>query len=804
MHVDRRNRNRRRFITPSVEQVMESLAMPMSVDSFYGHYNNSQSNQLVTAIQVSADNSKLRVRADFDGQVKYELAKILLGQASYYNLEDNLFGGNTYTISLETQDKKLILFFISELIRISPGLRVSGVVQKLNEHHLRLSQAYHSINEIPVWDDYTKFHPLEPRHTAIYKNNSSQSKIRTIKIIQERNLPVLNIVLDCSSNIYFHELTAILVSNNIIDRNPRHGIILYVNRELPDTIQKLREFMRLIRSFETMLDDDLYRKICSFINAMSSANEPLISIINHDQPEVRGETMLTMTNEMFQSMVREITTSPTERPVWSRGGNWGHLTTNSVWGFLRQVSFTNPRIQSSVETIYLSEYTNGDFNVTLRIRPEEFRYFTERLAEVGIPRPTGSDHISHHISMRAHGSESSILSSFLMKAYEIDPDIESVFDEIIRIINEATRNAPVSMHTQTHSEPRSMQIDFRRARAFSRSNNAGSALMRITGAPTLRVTQQNLAGEGNRPLITVQTPVFIESRDVAEPAPRITTNPWVREGDFALELPNNGYFIYNRSALYSNTAESPLIRRVFIKQIRDNNRNIEIAITSGSNRFQELMGTVNEILEGGHRLTPAYFFTDNTVIINAGPAFFEHLVDFMLNLAMRAPELARIHGEIARGIRIAGQTTSGYTPNPPRADTDLQQAQAQSFDEHYGHTAATYRPSQTTGPGPTMPDIGANAKALEGMDVDVPEHLCCALSLQIMTDPVRFEGLANQDCFEDAWIMEHLRKNKTHPTTREAVSEKMLVSVLHLKRECDAFTEEKVKNHADNNMRITQ
>jgi len=112
---------------------------------------------------------------------------------------------------------------------------------------------------------------------------------------------------------------------------------------------------------------------------------------------------------------------------------------------------------------------------------------------------------------------------------------------------------------------------------------------------------------------------------------------------------------------------------------------------------------------------------------------------------------------------------------------------------HASHTSVVLRPSLP--PISIMPDAGANAKALENIDVDIPEHLTCALSLQIMTDPVCFEGLpsGNKKAFEYDWIMDYLSRTKKHPITREDVDEKMLVSIWALKKECDTFTREQVK-----------
>lgn len=133
-----------------------------------------------------------------------------------------------------------------------------------------------------------------------------------------------------------------------------------------------------------------------------------------------------------------------------------------------------------------------------------------------------------------------------------------------------------------------------------------------------------------------------------------------------------------------------------------------------------------------------------------------------------------------------------------RVNADLQSVLDQSFAEHYGHTSATYRPTQSAAP--TLPEVGPNASALEGKEIAIPYHLTCKLSFEIMTDPVCFVGISNQDCFEYAWIMEHLRNNRTHPLTREPVRAEMLVSNLVVKRECDNL----VKKIAgtNNNMKI--
>jgi hypothetical protein len=173
-----------------------------------------------------------------------------------------------------------------------------------------------------------------------------------------------------------------------------------------------------------------------------------------------------------------------------------------------------------------------------------------------------------------------------------------------------------------------------------------------------------------------------------------------------------------------------------------------------------------------------YSFLDRILPRTTDPVRFERGTESHANEAARAS----FSGFYARALQQFG-----------RRDNTLENALNQSFAEHYGHTGATYRPSQSAASAPTSPDAGANAKALAEVDIDVPDHLTCPLSLEIMTNPVRFRGLSSEQCFEEAWIMEYLRGSNAHPLTRETVDITMLITDLAIKRECDAFTKTEVQ-----------
>lgn len=70
----------------------------------------------------------------------------------------------------------------------------------------------------------------------------------------------------------------------------------------------------------------------------------------------------------------------------------------------------------------------------------------------------------------------------------------------------------------------------------------------------------------------------------------------------------------------------------------------------------------------------------------------------------------------------------------------------------------------------STPPIGKNAERLETLhyEGEIPEDYCCALSTQIMTDPV-YDERCPQYVFERAWIEAALEKKQENPFTRQAL-----------------------------------
>ncbi len=87
---------------------------------------------------------------------------------------------------------------------------------------------------------------------------------------------------------------------------------------------------------------------------------------------------------------------------------------------------------------------------------------------------------------------------------------------------------------------------------------------------------------------------------------------------------------------------------------------------------------------------------------------------------------------------------------------------------------------------------------------------CCAISHELMTDPVYFIDVLNQRRFERAQIMEWLKQHDTHPLSRERVTASQLVSDEALKAEipeyisnlAKSFEEEKESTRALHHPRI--
>lgn len=124
-----------------------------------------------------------------------------------------------------------------------------------------------------------------------------------------------------------------------------------------------------------------------------------------------------------------------------------------------------------------------------------------------------------------------------------------------------------------------------------------------------------------------------------------------------------------------------------------------------------------------------------------------------------------------------------------------------SLINYRSHAVATYRPSRPLIR--SLPENGANAKAIEHLDLIVPEEITCALSHQIMTDPVYFIGIQNKQCFEYSWIMDHLQRSNRHPITREVVREEHLVSNWEVKKSCDAFVANALVLPVEKSLRVT-
>lgn len=251
--------------------------MRMVTSDFYVDEANPEDAPLVSSIQVSSNNFLLHVRAEFHGHENYARGKELLGEATYFDLEDNLFGNNRYTMSLATNNKRLILFFISELYQISPGFSHSRLEQKLQQHHLMMSQAYRSRDEIPVWDVRFGRDQTWAHMSTTYRNTSPQSKVRTLRVIHGSNPNALNITVDFSSRVHYQNFLSSLAAINLTDiENPlmRDAILISAQRNNPASMERLRLFIDQIRLFEALITNDIHRKISQGINGPSSTNAP--------------------------------------------------------------------------------------------------------------------------------------------------------------------------------------------------------------------------------------------------------------------------------------------------------------------------------------------------------------------------------------------------------------------------------------------------------------------------------------------------------------------------------------------------
>jgi len=144
------------------------------------------------------------------------------------------------------------------------------------------------------------------------------------------------------------------------------------------------------------------------------------------------------------------------------------------------------------------------------------------------------------------------------------------------------------------------------------------------------------------------------------------------------------------------------------------------------------------------------------------------------------PEVLPVPFSSSQSLSVSGNALIvGERPrrNIVRIESEEIESQPQEFS----------RPVSLSVPTTSSLNRGANALALEGMEIEVPEELRCPLSLEIMTKPTYVEGLDTKQCFEFDFIKRVLDTGGVHPTTRESLIDKKLVVNGDLEKKCADF-----------------
>jgi len=81
----------------------------------------------------------------------------------------------------------------------------------------------------------------------------------------------------------------------------------------------------------------------------------------------------------------------------------------------------------------------------------------------------------------------------------------------------------------------------------------------------------------------------------------------------------------------------------------------------------------------------------------------------------------------------------------------------------------------------------AREKRVDQSDIDLPEHMCCSITLHLMKNPVQSP---NKHSYESKVLRAHLKKSKTSPMTRKPLDVRMLIPNIELKAEIKKWADE--------------
>lgn len=88
---------------------------------------------------------------------------------------------------------------------------------------------------------------------------------------------------------------------------------------------------------------------------------------------------------------------------------------------------------------------------------------------------------------------------------------------------------------------------------------------------------------------------------------------------------------------------------------------------------------------------------------------------------------------------------------------------------------------------------GKNHDRIEHLNLDIPTQFRCAISLEIMTDPV-FVINQPEHRFERSYIVKHLKKNQYNPLNRDDLSLEDLQEDVTVRNQIEQYIEEQLKN----------
>ncbi|MDF1678861.1 MAG: hypothetical protein P1U32_09230, partial [Legionellaceae bacterium] len=246
-----------------------------------------------------------------------------------------------------------------------------------------------------------------------------------------------------------------------------------------------------------------------------------------------------------------------------------------------------------------------------------------------------------------------------------------------------------------------------------------------------------------------------------------TVDPiWTKEGSFA-EMHHNHNPL--RVVSYATRDKNSLIKQFQLLEYSDNTYKFWLLINKPSNIMKELLrdSRLNILLQESEFLLPTAHFRFDRVEYN----LFERL---LILLAQNSRHFSEIQEEFTQHIHpVISATTSAILSRMtifqnvsnaiPPVSTNQQKLDACNFSEN---------------------DLTQAEKTQY-------EKYCCALSGEVMSDPV-YDPDFPQYQFERSWILRSLENKKEHPFIRTPLTQDKLVVNTTLKNTIDLYVDEVV------------